>query len=38
MEMSVHIDNQPFKVVYKQQGHKQWRLSWGRQHHTGAAY
>jgi len=26
MEMSVHIDNQPFKVIYKQQGQKQWRL------------
>jgi len=25
MEMSVHIDNQPFKVIYKQQGQKQWR-------------
>jgi len=23
MEMSVHIDNQPFKVIYKQQGQKQ---------------
>jgi len=23
MEMSVHIDNQPFKVIYKQRGQKQ---------------
>jgi len=22
----VHIDNQPFKLIYKQQGQKQWRL------------
>jgi len=30
MEMSVHIDNQPFKVIYNQQGQKQWRLQpWG---------
>jgi len=26
MEMSVPIDNQPFKVIYKQQGQKQWSL------------
>jgi len=26
METSVHIDNQPFKLIYKQQGQKQWRL------------
>jgi len=26
MEMSVHIDNQPFKFIYKQQGEKQRHL------------
>ena len=30
MEMSVHIDNQPFKVIHKQQRQKQWSLQpWG---------
>ena len=30
MEMNVHIDNQSFKVIYEQQGQKQWSLQpWG---------